>query len=597
MTEEIIKWDLSDFYKSVTDSNIEKDIQSVLKTAEEFNQKVKGKVNVPTLTPEQLLGWLQEYENISEESAYLHFYAMLSYSTNTLNNEVKTFKSKIEEITVKIQDSILFFPLESNLISDDKYNEIISSPLLEKYCHVLEVNRKEKPHQLSEKEEQIILMKNLTGINAFIKLYSELKSSFIYDFEVDGEHKKLTEAELFANMYHPDKNLRHRALKTIVNKYKENELVFTHIFNNIIKDWDLGSKKKNYRKPISRRNLSNELSDEAVEVLGKVSTNNYQIVENYYNLKKKILGLTNLHISDIYAPVGEITKKYSYPEAIELIKTVNEKFHPEFRNIVERMFQLEHIDVTPRKGKNRGAFCEFGKLKQYPFVLVNFTGDIDSVLTLSHELGHAIQLFYIQRDQNFLNNGISLAVAEIASNFNEMLTLDYLMNTDLTKEEKIALLCIFIENNIATSFRQNAFYNFEVKIHNMIEMKLPTTNEIKQKFVEEMKALFGNSISNLEEDYAEYCFVIPHFLNAPFYVYAYNMSNLLVIALYKLYLEQKEEFVPKFIKLLSLGTSLSPEEMLSTLDINLNDSSFWQKGIDFLASKVEELSTLVKNQD
>lgn len=595
MSEEIIEWDLSDFYESITDSNIEKDIQSVLKAAEEFNHKVKGKVNVPTLTPEQLLGWLQEYEDISEKSAYLHFYALLSYSTNTLNDEIKTFKSKIEEITVKIQDTILFFPLESNLISDDKYNEMISSPILEKYYHVLEVNRKEKPHQLSEKEEQIILMKNLTGVNGFIKLYRELKSSFTYDFEVEGEHKNLTEAELFALLYQPDKELRFRALQTIVKKYEENEMVFTHIFNNIIKDWDLGSKKKNYKKPISRRNLSNELNDEVVEVLGKVSTKNYQIVEKYYNLKKKILGLGELHMSDIYAPVGENTKKYSYPEAIELIKTVNEKFHPEFRSIVEKMLQLKHIDVTPRKGKNRGAFCGFGKLKHYPFVLINYTSAIDSVLALSHELGHAIQLFYIHRDQNFLNNDVSLAVAEIASNFNEILTMDYLMSSGLTKEEQIALLCIFIESNIATSFRQNAFYNFEVKIHNMIEKKLPTTSEIKQKFIEEMKAMFGNSISNLNEEYAAYCFVVPHFLSAPFYVYAYNMSNLLVISLYQLYLEQKEEFVPKFMKLLSLGISLSPEEMLSTLDINLNDSSFWQKGIDYLASKVEELSKLVNN--
>jgi oligoendopeptidase F len=595
MVDEIIEWDLSDFYESIIDPNIEKDIKFLLKTAEKFNQKVKGKVDVPSLTPEQLIGWLQEYENISEKSAYLQFYALLSYSTNTLNDEIKTFHSKIEEIAVEIQEKVLFFPLEFNLISDDKYNEMRTSPLLKNYFHVLEKIRKKKPHQLSEKEEQIILMKNLTGVNGFIKFYSELKSSFIYDFEVDGESKKLTEAELFAYMYQPDRELRYRALQTIVKKYRDNEMVFTHIFNNILKDWGSESKKKNYRKPISRRNLRNEVSDEIVEVLGNVSTNNYQIVEKYYNLKKKLLGLDELHISDLYAPSGEISKHYSYSEAIELIKTVNEKFHPEFKDIVEKMHELEHIDATPRKGKNRGAFCEFGKLNHYPFVFVNFTKMVDSVLTLSHELGHAIQGFYIQRDQNFLNMGISLAVAEIASVFNEMLTLDYLMSSDLTKEEKISLLCIFIEKNIGTSFRQNAFYNFEVKIHDMIEKKLPTTTEIKQIFIGEMKKMFGKSMTNLEEEYAEYCFVVPHFLNSPFYVYAYNMSNLLVISLYKLYLEQKEEFIPKFIKLISIGTSLSPEEMLATIDIDLNDSSFWQKGIDYLASKVEELNNLVNS--
>ncbi|GAG91784.1 unnamed protein product, partial [marine sediment metagenome] len=167
-----------------------------------------------------------------------------------------------------------------------------------------------------------------------------------------GEYKKLTEAELFANMYQPDKDLRYRALQTIVNKYKENQLVFTHIFTNILKDWDLGSKKKNYKKPISRRNLSNELSDEVVDVLGKVSTKNYQIVEKYYNLKKKLLGLTELHMSDIYAPVGEITKNYSYAEAIELIKTIS---YP-IITLIKIRFQkylLEKNVLTKQKKRNK----------------------------------------------------------------------------------------------------------------------------------------------------------------------------------------------------------------------------------------------------
>jgi oligoendopeptidase F len=224
---------------------------------------------------------------------------------------------------------------------------------------------------------------------------------------------------------------------------------------------------------------------------------------------------------------------------------------------------------------------------------VNFTKNIDSVRTLAHELGHAIQAYYIQRDQNFINMDISLAIAEIASVFNEMLIIDYLLNSEMTKEEKRALLCVFIEKNIATSFRQNAFYNFEKNIHALIEKKLPTTEEIKNLFVEEMKAMFGKSIVNIKEEYANYCFVVPHFLVDPFYVYAYNMSNLLVISLYQMYLEEKNKFVPKFIKLLSLGCSMTPQEMLSEIGIDLKDPSFWNKGLSYLSGKVDELEKLI----
>lgn len=595
MSNNIIEWDLSDFYGGINDSKIAGDIQEITTLVEAFNREVKGNLQDPLLKSATLLEWYKKYENISEKGFYLQSYSNLIYSTNNLDDEIKAFQSKVEEFTIKIQEKLIFFNLELNEISDKKFNELITSPELAKYTNALKNNRLRKPHQLSEKEEQVILMKDITGASGFLKLYNELKSGFTYDFEVDGQIKTLTEAELFSYLYQQDKDIRKKALGTIVEKYKDHEMIFTHILSNILKDWGLESKKKNFKTPISRRNLDNEVSDDIVEVLGKVTSESYKVVERYYNLKRKILNLPELHMSDLYCPVGQVSKTYTYEEAMELIKNVNEKFHPEFKDIIQKTHELQHIDVTPRKGKNRGAFCEFGKLKKYAFVFVNFTNTVDSLLTLAHELGHAIQAYYIQRDQNFINVGLSLAIAEIASVFNEILIFDHLMETDLSKDQKIALLGVFIESNFGTSFRQNAFYNFETKVHGLIEKKLPTTEEIKNLFADEMEAMFGNSMTNLREEYAPYCFVVPHFLHTPFYVYAYNMSNLLVISLYQLYLEQKEKFIPKFVKLLSFGSSITPEEMLQILDIDLKDPSFWKKGIAYLEEKQSELEDLVEN--
>ena len=594
MTQEIIKWDLTDFYNSIDDPAIDQDLKELEKSVEDFNQKVKGNLEDPSLTPIQLLEWYQEYEQISEYLFYINLYSRLLYSINSLNDDVKAFRSKIEDSTVKFQESLLFFDLELNMIPEHKFKELEEAPEMKNYSHALKFNRLKKNHQLSEKEEQIILMKDITGANAFIKLYNELKSSFSFDFEVDGKQEKITEAELFSFMYQQDKDIRYKALRAIVTKYENNEMVFTHIFNNTLKSWDLECKKKNFSTPISSRNLENEVSDESVEILGEVTTKSYHIVERYYNLKKKILNLPSLRISDIYVPIGQVTKNYSYQEALNLIMDADYKFYPVFKDIIENMVSSNHIDVTPRKGKNRGAFCANGKMNHYPFVFVNFTNTIDSVRALSHELGHAFHAYYIQKTQNFTNVGISLVVAEIASVFNEILVFDYLMNTDLSKEEKISLLSNFIESKFSTSHRQNAFYRFETKIHNLLEKKLPSTNEIKDAFVKEIESMFGNSINGIREDYASYCFVVPHFLQVPFYVYAYNMSNLLVISIYQLYLEQREKFIPKFIELLSIGSSLTPEQMLSGIGIDLKDPSFWQKGIDYLSDKIEELEQLVE---
>ncbi|TFF89947.1 MAG: hypothetical protein EU548_05515 [Promethearchaeota archaeon] len=593
MANEQITWDLTDFYAGPEDPHIQGDIEDLVGRAQNFKENIRGRIKTDRFTIEELLKWYKEYEGISEGIFYLETYSQLLYSINVLDDNVKALVAKIDDYKVKIQENLLFFNLELNEISEEKFTELIGSPELKQYRHALLINRMRKPHQLTEKEEQIILMKDITGTRGFLKLYNELKSSFTFDFEIEGKTKQLTEAEVFAYMYKKDKDLRSRALKTIVSKYNENDLIFTHIFNNIVKNWDMETKKKNYKKPISRRNLMNEISDEIVEIAGKVTTESYYIVEKYYTLKKKILGLSKLRMSDLYAPVGQISKEYTYEEALHLIGGIDRDFHPEFKKIVEQMDQIRHIDATPRKGKNRGAFCAFGKLKHYPFVFVNFVNNIDSVRTLAHELGHAIQAYYIQKEQNFINMDISLAIAEIASVFNEMLVIEYLLSSDLSEDEKKSLLCVFIEKNIATSFRQNAFYNFETRIHDLIEKKLPTTKEIKNLYVQEMQSMFGDSITNIEKDYASYCFVIPHFLHDPFYVYAYNMSNLLVISLYQTYLDEKEKFVPKFLKLLSAGCSQTPQEMLSGISIDLKDASFWQKGIQYLKDKVEELENML----
>lgn len=595
MTQEIIKWDLSDFYSDINDPLIETDIQEIEKLTEEFYQNVKGKLEDPLLTTKQLLEWFKEYEKVSEKTFYLELFAELLLRTNNLDDDVKAFYSKIDEFKVRIQQKLLFFNLELNKISDNKFEEFIKAPELDRYIHALKFNRMKTMHQLSEKEEQIILMKDLTGVKGFLNLYGEFKSNFTFDFEVDGEKKKLTEAELFSYMYQKNPELRYEALQKIVAEYKKNEMIFTHIYNNILRDWDLECTKRKFKKPILRRNLENEVSDESVEICGKVTTESYPIVEKYYNLKKKLLNLPELHMSDIYAPVGQITRNYSYQESLNLIKKADEKFYPQFKDIIEKMTEINHIDATPRKGKNRGAFCSHGKQKHYGFVFVNFVGNIDSVRALAHELGHAFHAYYIQREQNFVNIETSLVVAEIASVFNEILISDYLMNTDLTKEEQILLLSNFIESKFSTSHRQNAFYRFEKAIHAILEEKLPTTEEIKDTFVKEMELMFGNSVTNIREEYANYIFIIPHFLTTPFYVYAYNMSNLLVISIYQTYLEHKEEFVPKYLKLLSLGSSLSPEEMLAEIGINLNDPTFWKKGIKYLSDKVDELAKLIEN--
>ncbi len=595
--QSIIKWDLSDFFDSIKDPRIEEKISQIEQKAKLFNNELRGKIKEGNFEPNQLKEWFIRLEDIETDLFYFNVYSYLEFSTNSTDEEVKAFFSKIEEFSSKISEYLIFFGLELNQIDDDKFEKFLNAPELAKYKHFLMTNRKRKDHQLSEKEEQIILMKDLTGNKAFLKLYTEITSRFTFEIEIDGEKKTMTGSQLSSLLQHKDRAVRKRALELIVSKYKQNELVLTHIFNNVIKDFDLEMQKRNYEKPVQMRNLENEVEDEIVDTLEKTTTDSYnKLVERYYLLKQKLLNYTDLHMYDIYCPVGEINKHYTYEEAISIIEKATDKFDPEFRKIVHMMVEQHHIDVTPRKGKEGGAYCHYGKLKQLPFVFVNFAGTTGSVLTLAHELGHAIHFYYILQNQNFINISPTIPMAEVASVFSENMTFDYLLNqSDISKQEKIALLCEYLEGNFATSHRQNAFYRFESRIHELMAKKLPTAEDYVKIFTEEMKRMFGKAIVGIDEEYSHYVYLINHFLHTPFYVYAYNMSNLMVIALYQLYLEKgKEFFIPRYKKLLAAGGSMTPTEMLKEFDIDLKDQSFWKKGLDYLAKKIDEIEELMQ---
>ncbi|MCG3227259.1 MAG: hypothetical protein H7645_10085, partial [Candidatus Heimdallarchaeota archaeon] len=192
MTQEIIEWDLSSLYKSTDDPQIDKDIEEIEAKAKKLIEKARGKLNSDALTPVQMKEWFELYEEASTQAFYLDLYSSLIYSTTSLDDKVKALRAKIEDFSAKIKQQTLFFFLELNQISEEKFKKLINAPELANYKHELEYNRLEKTHQLSESEEQLILMKDLTGKRGFRKLYSEITSGFTYEFEVDGEKKTMT---------------------------------------------------------------------------------------------------------------------------------------------------------------------------------------------------------------------------------------------------------------------------------------------------------------------------------------------------------------------------------------------------------------------
>jgi len=281
-----------------------------------------------------------------------------------------------------------------------------------------------------------------------------------------------------------------------------------------------------------------------------VTTESYSLVQRYYSLKAKMLNLPELTLSDIYAPLPDADRFYPFEEAKTLVLDAFQAFDEEFHTLTKTMFTEQRIDAPVEQGKRGGAFCSSSTPDLKPYVLLNYTGKVRDVSTMAHELGHAIHAMF-SRQQNLTNYHSILPLAETASIFSEMVLTDYLLKNETDTAVKKALLTGKLEDIFATSHRQNMFSSFEIAAHAAINQNLQSADDLCELYSGELKKMFGNSVQ-MTAEYAWEWSSIPHIFNVPFYVYAYNFGNLLVLALYQQYLEEGASFKPRYKNFLSL---------------------------------------------
>jgi len=582
-------WDLSDLFDSIEDQRIHDTLKQAQHDAKEFQKQFKGRV--ATLSPEILKHALQSLEALLVPLYKVSQYCSLKLSTDISNNEIKSLDSTIDRVQSEISNDILFFYLELGKIDEEQLHKYTTSKDLENYTYFIKRQKETARYNLTEKEEQCINLKDLSGVDAFQKLYEELTSSFSFEFEVDGDLKKMNGSQLRALRLHKDQDVRQRAMKVFFKKYEENELVLTTIYNNVLKDFGTEKKMRGYESAISRRNVGNDLSDEAVQALHNVTTESYKLVHRYYKLKKKILGLDSLTLADIYAPIPSQARFYSYDEAKDIVLEGFKSFDEEFYGFALDMFNENRIDAPPSQSKRGGAFCSASTPDVKPYVLLNYLGQQRDVSTMAHELGHAIHDLYAC-EQTLLNFHPILPLAETASVFSEMIITDLLRKKETDKESRIALLTDKLEDIFATSHRQNMFSRFEMETHKRISDSIMSSEDLCTLYKEELSLMFGDSVE-LSDEYKWEWSAIPHIFEWCFYVYAYNFGNLLVMALYQQYLEEGDSFIPKLKDVLRMGSFSSPEEITAIVGADITSEDFWRKSLTYIESLIDELEELL----
>lgn len=587
---EQVKWDLSDLYQSPDDPALKEDRESVLDEAEMFAERYKGKVS--SLTKEEFLTSLREYEQILQKAGKIGSYAHLIWSTHTEDPRMGKLLQEANELGSEIRQRLVFYDVEWLSLEEDRAGNWIRSDILKPYRHYLETSRYYKPHILEEKQEQILTAKTVTGRSAWNRYFDETMGAARFD--LDG--KELTEQQVLSKLHNSDRGLRKRAHQSLTRKFKDLSRTLTFIFNTLLADKHTNDKLRGYKSWISSRNLANQTDSDTVDALVQTVTGRYPLVQRYYHLKRKLLGYDDLYDYDRYAPLTKSETTVKWEHAREMVLDAYENFHPEMGKIAGKFFEKNWIDAAIKPGKRGGAYSASTVTSVHPYVFMNYDGQLRDVQTLAHELGHGVHQ-YLARKQGELQSGTPLTTAETASVFGEMLVFDKLMKRIEDPKEKLALLISKMDDTIATVFRQVSMNRFEDAIHTgRREQGELTTGQFSEKWLQTQKDLYGDAVTLTDEYRLWWCY-IPHFLHTPGYVYAYAFGELLVLALYQSYQDQDDGFADRYMEVLEAGGSDWPHNLVSKLGMDIKDPAFWENGLQIfeqMMDQAEELSYKLK---
>jgi len=367
-----IKWNLNDLYKGLSDKRIEADLKRIHLNSKKFEKKYRNKIKSNNLTANILLKALKEIEKISEGLGKILSFAYLLFAGDTKNPKHGAFLQSVREKTTEIRKLLIFFDLEWISLSNKAAQKLINDKKLSGYQHFLKHERNYKIHTLSEPEEKILAEKANTGSRAFSRLFDEVINNIKFDIKLDGKKQSMTQTEVLSLQYHPDRKTRKIATESLTDGLEKNSHILTYIFNTLVNDHSINDRLRSYPHIMASRNLSNEIDKKTVRALIDTTVKNFSMVETYYNLKKKLLGLKKMSEYDRYAPVLSDDKNIKYSECKKIILEAFTDFSPKMAQIAKMFFDKNWIDAELREGKRGGAFSHSTVPGVHPYVFVNY---------------------------------------------------------------------------------------------------------------------------------------------------------------------------------------------------------------------------------
>ena len=576
-------WDLSDLYPGPRSDEVRRDLEQAAAAAEALHEEFAGRVG--DLDGEILADLIARYEAIKETLERLTSYAYLVYCTAMDDAETAQFFQTVREETTATESRLLFLTLELNRIEDDALADKLKAPALARYAPWVRDVRAFRPFQLSDEVERLLLEKQVAGRAAWMRLFDETMAAL--RFSVRGE--ALGSAEALNLLSDKDREVRKEAAQALGTVLGENVRTFALITNTLAKDKEIEDQWRGFERPISARNLGNRVEDEVVDALiAAVEAAAPRLAHRYYALKARWMGVDRLDYWDRNAPLPEDDDRtVGWDEAISTVLAAYRAFSPELAGIGRRFFDNDWIDAPVRNGKSPGAFAHPTVPGAHPYLLLNYQGKARDVMILAHELGHGVHQV-LAGGQGLLLAETPLTLAETASVFGEQLTFRALLDGESEPERRRVMLAGKVEDMLNTVVRQVAFCAFERRVHEERRSGELTPERLSEHWLAVQSESLGPAL-RFHDEYRFYWAYIPHFIHAPFYVYAYAFGECLVNALYAVYRAEPAGFEQKYLDMLRAGGSLRHRELLAPFGLDASEPAFWSRGLDVIAGFVDEL--------
>jgi oligoendopeptidase F len=583
-----IRWDLTCLYAGPGDPKLADDFRQAASLFQEFASRFKGRV--AGLSPSEAGRMLDEYEQASLLLARIGSWTSLAYAADARNEAIGASLAKARELYSLVDAESSFLSVEISALSDEAVDAWWIDRDAFRLKRWVEETRKYRRHVLSEPEERLASRKDLTGRSAASQLFDDLSNSLTFPFDDGTGLRDRTGAEMLSYTRHADPAVRKAAHEAFLGVYEKNGLVFAHILNTLALDHQVDGEMRGYAHPMQRTHMGNSVDQDVVDTMMRVTRENYPVAQRFWRAKAKLMGLPKLANTDLYAPIAEKDRKFTWNEAVQKVMAAYRRFSPELEHLAKDFVDLGWIDAEVRPGKDDGAFCSGSWPQHHPYILLNYTGQIRDVFTLAHELGHGVH--YRRSSQlPLFSYDAPLVLAETASVFGEILLARQLLSEETDPLVRRSLLCARIEDALSTAYRQNVLTEFELAAHMGRRHGQLSRDEICQKWWDANHALYGEAVE-MNPAYRWGWSYIPHFIHTRFYCYAYTFGQLLVLGLYQRWIEEGDAFVPRFLELLSKGGSEDPAVACRAVGIEL-DEAFWRAGHRAIEALVKEFEDSV----